>query len=84
MAKYTGISIHFKSELFSTSILPTYLLPVLFDLLAVRAALSLLGTSRPDDWLAASMADFTSPLQVFLSLGSDCEIPHEEQLFFRS
>ena len=61
-----------------------YLPPVLFDLLAVRAAPPLLGTSRPDDWLAASMADFTSLLQVFLSLGSDCEIPHEEQSFFRS
>ena len=36
----------------------------------------LLGSSRPDDWLAASMADFTSLLKV-LCLKSDCESPHE-------
>ena len=64
--------------------LSTYLPPVLFDLLAERAEPTLLGTSRPDDWLAESMADFTSLLQFFLSLGSDRESPHEEQSFFRS
>ena len=64
--------------------LPTYLPPVLFDFRAEREEPPLLGTSRPDDWLAARMADFTSLLQVFLSLGSDLESPHEEQSFFSS
>ena len=71
--------------------MPTYLPLVLFDLLAKRAEPGLPGISRPDDWLAASMVDFTSLLQVFLWLGSDCESlhkepesPHEEQWFFKS
>ena len=64
--------------------LPTYLPPVLFDIRAEREEPPLLGTSRPDDWLAARMADLTSLLQVFLSLGSYLASPHEEQSFFSS
>ena len=57
----------------------TYLPPVLFYFRAEGEEPPLLGTFRPDDWLAAHMVDLTSLVQVFLSLGSDLASSHEEQ-----
>ena len=45
--------------------LTTYLPPLLFDFHVEGEEASLLGTSRPEDWLAARMADLTPLLQVF-------------------
>ena len=54
----------------------TNLLSVCFDFCAEAEEPPLLGTSRPDDWLAAHIAGFTSRLQIYLSFGSDFESLH--------